>query len=83
MKLSCIPVCFARAILRENTMSREDWNRISCGTLIQPRNIIAKDGRVLRMMAVSVGKQRAAMIYAPVAHQATRQPPDPGPVHAK
>ncbi len=25
MKLSCIPVCFARAILRDKTMSREDW----------------------------------------------------------
>jgi len=25
MKLSCIPVCFASAILREKTMSREDW----------------------------------------------------------
>jgi len=25
MKLSCIPVCFAQAILRDKTMSREDW----------------------------------------------------------
>jgi len=25
MKMSCIPVCFARAILREKTMSREEW----------------------------------------------------------
>ena len=25
MKLSCIPVCFARAILRDKTMSRKDW----------------------------------------------------------
>ncbi len=29
MKLSCIPVCFFAAILRDKTMSREDWLKIA------------------------------------------------------
>ena len=29
MKLSCIPVCFFGAIMREKTMSREDWLKIA------------------------------------------------------
>jgi len=29
MKMSCIPVCFFGAILREKTMSREDWVRLA------------------------------------------------------
>ncbi len=29
MRMSCIPVCFFREILREKTMSREDWLKIA------------------------------------------------------
>ncbi len=46
-------------------MPRDHWNRISCGTLLDRKDLIVKDGRALRVVAVKVGKQSAALTYAP------------------
>ena len=62
---------------RPYLMPRDDWNRISCGHLLSRHNVIEKDGRLLRMLAVVVGKRRVVLTYAPRAHQISRRPSPP------
>lgn len=56
------------------TMPRDDWNRISCGNLVESKNAVEKDGLLLRIMAYTREGQKAALTYRPSGRDKYRPP---------